>query len=153
MTPSISGSNCMFNMCRVELAFWQKQTLGCLVCESSPVVTLPFLRESLILHFSFIIFFGLVGRLWSFGAWFLPRFPLFFPPFSRLFCRVFFWPPSLADTYPKLRSFSLLYSVKYFHNFVFQAHFGLQIKRSGLLRYNKPDMLLVVICVLLGGCC
>ena len=27
--------------------------------------------------------------------------------------------------------------------------FGLQIKRSGLLRHHKPDMLLVVTCVLL----
>ena len=45
----------------------------------------PFLRDSLILYFSFIIFRPR-SRKWSFWAWFLPRFPLyFFPPSRRLF--------------------------------------------------------------------
>ena len=67
----------MLNQCRVELVF--DINIGCLVCESFLVVTLPFLPESLILYFFFYYFCGRVGRSWSFWAWFLPEVFSIFP--------------------------------------------------------------------------
>ena len=44
----------------------------------------------------------------EFWAWFLPRFPDFYPADMRLFCIGFSWPPSIFffwNTYPILRGF------------------------------------------------
>ena len=52
-----------------------------------------------IFSFYYCYFFGFVGRSWSFLAWFLPRFPLFFSRLSRVFRRGFSWPPSVSCRY------------------------------------------------------
>ena len=44
-----------------------------------------------------------------------------------------------------------MYSEMYSSQFCFLRLSWSSIKRSGLLRHNKPEMLLVVICVLLGS--
>ena len=54
---------------------------------------------------------------------------------------------SLVDTYPKLR---VIFLDVFFTILFFRLSWS-SIKRSGLLRHNKPEMLLVVICVLLGS--
>ena len=71
-----------------------------------------------------------------------------FPVSREFFCRGFSWPPSaLVDTYPKLR---VIFLDVFFTILFFRLSWS-SIKRSGLLRHNKPEMLLVVICVLLGS--
>ena len=105
--------------------------------------------------FSYCYFFGFVGRSWSFLAWFLPRFPLFFSRLSRVFCRGFFWPPSVQSVSCRCVSKTPLIFLDVFCDvFLTILFFRLSwssIKRSALLRHNKPEMLLVVICVLLGS--
>ena len=85
-------------------------------------------------------FFGLVPNRVS------PIF--FFPSLAGFFVGVF---PglrvSLVDTYPKLR---VIFLDVFFTILFFRLSWS-SIKRSGLLRHNKPEMLLVVICVLLGS--
>ena len=103
--------------------------------------------------FSYCYFFGFVGRSWSFLAWFLTGFPLFFFPVSRgFFCRGFSWPPSVSCRYV---SKTPLIFLDVFCGVLFTVLFFRlscsSIKFSGLLRHNKPEMLLVVICVLLGS--
>ena len=58
---------------------------------------------------------------------------------------------SLVDTYPKLRVIFLDVFCDVFFTILFFRLSWSSIKRSGLLRHNKPEMLLVVICVLLGS--
>ena len=83
-------------------------------------------------------FFGLGSYL---------AFLYFFPVSRGFFVGVF---PglrvSLVDTYPKLR---VIFLDVFFTILFFRLSWS-SIKRSGLLRHNKPEMLLVVICVLLG---
>ena len=73
---------------------------------------------------------------------------MFFPSLASFFVGVF---PglrvSLVDTYPKLR---VIFLDVFFTILFFRLSWS-SIKRSGLLRHNKPEMLLVVICVLLGS--
>ena len=68
-----------------------------------------------------------------------------FPVSREFFCRGFSWPPSVS--YPKLR---VIFLDVFFTILFFRLSWS-SIKRSGLLRHNKPEMLLVVICVLLGS--
>ena len=65
-----------------------------------------FLRESLILYFSFIIFFfGLVGSKVVEVLGLVPtQVSLFFPPSSRVFCRGFSRLPSVSCRYVKILS-------------------------------------------------
>ena len=58
---------------------------------------------------------------------------------------------SLVNTYPKLRVIFLDVFCDVFFTILFFRLSWSSIKRSGLLRHNKPEMLLVVICVLLGS--
>ena len=50
---------------------------------------------------------------------------------------------SLVDTYPKLR---VIFLDVFFTILFFRLSWS-SIKRSGLIRHNKPEMLLAVICV------
>ena len=137
--------------------------IGCLVCESFSVVILPFLLKKLNYIYIYIFrllllslstllivfFFGFVGRSWSFWAWFLQRFPLFFSPFSRVFCRGFSWPPSVSCRYvPKTPLIFPDVVCDVFFTIPFFTLSWSSIKRSDLLRHNKPEVLLGVICVL-----
>ena len=106
MTPSISESNCMFNTCRVELVFVYRlfyasktQSLRFLFC-----VKVNFI------FFFYYYFFWPRRKVVEFLAWFLPRFPLFFPPFSFFFFYGFFLASEclFVDTYPNPRKFSLM---------------------------------------------
>ena len=93
-------------------------------------------------------FFGFVGRSWSLLGLVPTHFLYLFPSLASFFVGVF---PglrvSLVDTYPKLR---VIFLDVFFTILFFRLSWS-SIKRSGLLRYNKPEMLLVVICVLLGS--
>ena len=85
--------------------------MGCLVCESTLVVTLPFPRESLILYFPIICFF--FGLLRSKVAEFLGLGPTqvssIFPALLAGFLQGFvFWPPN-----------QWMYSLMYFSQFLF----------------------------------
>lgn len=84
-----------------------------------------FLRESLILYFFFYYFFGLIERSWSFRAWFLSRFSLFFPPFQRVFCNGFSWPQSVSCRYvPKtpLIFLCVFFDARFFKIFFFRLN-------------------------------
>ena len=65
-----------------------------------------------------------------------------FPVSREFFCRGFSWPPSVSCRYVSKTPFI-------FPDVLFRLSWS-SIKRNGLLRHNKPEMLLVVICVLLG---
>ena len=102
-----------------------------------------------IFSFYYCYFFGFVGRSWSFlGLVPTQVHSMFFPSLASFFVGVF---PglrvSLVDTYPKLR---VIFLDVFFTILFFRLSWS-SIKRSGLLRHNKPEMLLVVICVLLGS--
>ena len=94
---------------------------------------------------------GLVGRSW-FWARFRPGFPLFYPLLSRVLCRGFSWPPSVSCRYVSKTPLIFLdvFCDVFFTILFFRLSWS-WIKRSGLLRHNKPEMLIVVICVLLGS--
>ena len=83
-----------------------------------------------------------------FGLGSYPGFFYVFPVSRGFFVGVF---PgllvSLVDTYPKLRVIFL----DVFITILFFRLSWTSIKRSGLLRHNKSEMLLVVTCVLLGS--
>ena len=75
-----------------------------------------------------------------------------FSRLSRVFCRDFSWPPSVSWRYVSktLLIFLDVFCDVFFTILFFRLRWS-SIKRSGLLRHNKPEMLLVVICVLLGS--
>ena len=75
-----------------------------------------------------------------------------FPVSREFFCRGFSWPPSVSCRYVSKTPLIVLdvFCDVFFTILVFKLRWS-SIKRSGLLRHNKPEMLLVVICVLLGS--
>ena len=87
-----------------------------------------------------------------FGLGSFPGF-LYFIPLSRgFFCRGFSWPPSVSYRYVSKTPLTFLdvFCDAFFTELFFRLSWS-WIKRSGLLRHNKPEMLIVVICVLLGS--
>ena len=70
--------------CRMELVVWYKYRLFSMQVIFS---RLRFVFSVIVWFYIFrLLFFRPRSRKWSFWAWFLPRFPLyFFPPSSRLF--------------------------------------------------------------------
>ena len=87
-----------------------------------------------------------------FGLGSYPEFLYFFPVSRGFFCRGFSWPPSVSCRYLSKTPLIVLdvFCAVFFTILVFRLRWS-SIKRSGLLRHNKPEMLLVVICVLLGS--
>ena len=87
-----------------------------------------------------------------FGIGSYPGFLYFFPVSRGFFCRGFSWPLSVSCRYA---SKTLLFFLDVFCDVFFTILFfklsWSSTKHSGLLRHNKPEMLLVVICVLLGS--
>ena len=74
---------CMSYKCRVELVVWYKYRLFSM----RVIFSRCFLFCVIVWFYIFrLLFFRPRSRKWSFWAWFLPRFPLyFFPPSRRLF--------------------------------------------------------------------
>ena len=71
-----------------------------------------------------------------------------FPVSREFFCRGFSWPPSVSCRYVSKTPLIFLdvFCDVFFSVLFFRLSWS-SIKRSGLLRHNKPEMLLVVICV------
>ena len=83
-----------------------------------------------------------------FGLGSYPGFLYFFPVSHGFFCRGFSWPPSVSCKYV---SKTPLIFLDVFFTILFFRFSWSSIKRGSLPRHNKPEMLLVVICVLLGN--
>ena len=84
-----------------------------------------------------------------FGLGSYPGFLYFFP---FLVGRSFSWPESVSCRYvSKTPLFFCDVFCDVFFTILFFRLSWSSIKRSGLLRHNKPEMLLVVICMLLGS--
>ena len=94
-------------------------------------------------------FFGFVGRSWSFlGLVPTQVSSIFSPSLAGFFCRGFSRPPSVSCRYVSKTPLIFLdvFCDVFFSVLFFRLSWS-SIKRSGLLRHNKPEMLLVVICV------
>ena len=87
-----------------------------------------------------------------FGIASYPGFLYFFPSLAGFFVGVFSWSLSVSCRYVSKTPLSFLdvFCDVFFTILFFRLRWS-SIKRSGLLWHNKPDMLLVVICVLLGS--
>ena len=97
-------------------------------------------------------FFGFVGRSWSFLGLLPIQVSLIFSRLSWVFCRGFSWPPSVSCRYVSKTPliFIDVFCDEFFTILLLRVSWS-SIKRSGLLRHNKQEMLLVVIWVLLGS--
>ena len=85
-----------------------------------------------------------------FGLGSHPGFFYVFPVSRGFFCRGFSWPPSVSSRYVSKTPLIFLDVFCDVFTIVFFRLSWSSIKRSGLL-HNKPEMLLAVICVLLGS--
>ena len=83
-----------------------------------------------------------------FGLGSYPRFLYFSPSLAGFFCRGFSRPPSVSCRYVSKTPLIFLdvFCDVFFSVLFFRLSWS-SIKRSGLLRHNKPEMLLAVICV------
>ena len=102
----------------------------------------------------FLLFFRLRRKVMEFfGLGSYPGFLYFcFPVLAGFFCRGFSWPPSVSRRYvSKTPLIFLDVSCDVFFTILFFSLSWSSIKRSGLLRHNKPEKLLAVICVFLGS--
>ena len=84
-----------------------------------------------------------------FGLGSHPGFFYVFPVSRGFFCRGFSWPPSVSSRYvSKTPLIFLDVFCDVFFTILFFRFSWSSVKRSCLLRHNKPEMSLVVICVL-----
>ena len=104
---SITESNCMFQgvsvlrpgmFIREEWNQYFCMNRGCLACKSFSVVTPPFL----------LLFFRPLRKVVEFLGFVLTQVSSIFPTFSRFFCRVLWWPPSVSCRYVSKTPFIFL---------------------------------------------